>query len=394
MVARPYPFPEPDDLGVNETYLELQRDEPVARVRLPYGREAWLATRYADAKVVLADPRFKRAPVMDAEYDPPRTMPEVPNITTILSMDPPEHTRLRRILAKAFTARRTAQLRDRAQQIVDGLLDAVEEQGPPADLVDALAMPVAITLISEMLGVPSLDRAKFREWSDAAVAITAFTVPEIEAAAASLRAYIRDLVEEKREHPADDMLTVLVHAHDNDDRLTEEELVSFGVTLLIAGHETTGSEISNFVHQLLTHPDRLAELRADPSLVPAAVEELLRITKLSGAPGFPRIATEDVELSGVTIRAGDAVFVDGLVANRDPAVFPDPDVIDFHRGHNPHFAFGHGVHHCIGAPLARMELQVTISTLLNRFPHLELAGDVVFKKGRLVRGPERLLVRW
>ncbi|MCE6993615.1 cytochrome P450 [Saccharothrix sp. S26] len=394
MQVRAYPFAEPDDLGVNGTYLELQRDEPVARVRLPYGREAWLVTRYADAKVVLADPRFSRAPVMDADYDPPRTMPEVPGITTILSMDPPEHTRLRRILAKAFTARRTGQLRERAQEIVDGLLDAMEEQGPPADLVDALAMPVAITLISEMLGVPALDRVKFREWSDAAVAITAFTVPEIEAGAAALRAYIRELVEDKRQNPADDMLTVLVHAHDNEDRLTEEELVSFGVTLLIAGHETTGSEISNFVYQLLTHPDRLAELRADPSLLPAAIEELLRITKLSGAPGFPRIATADVELSGVTIRAGEAVFVDGLVANRDPAVFPNPHELDFHRPHNPHFAFGHGVHHCIGAPLARMELQVSISTLLNRFPNLELADDVVFKKGRLVRGPERLLVRW
>jgi cytochrome P450 len=395
MEVRSYPFPEPDDLVVHERYLELQRDEPVVRVRLPYGRDAWLVTRYADVKTVLGDHRFVRAPVMDAAYDPPRTMPEVPKVTTILSMDPPEHTRLRRILAKAFTARRTAQLRERAQQIVDDLLDAMEEQGPPADLVEALAMPVAITLISEMLGVPSLDRAKFREWSDAAVAITAFTVPEIEAAYESLRAYIRDLAEEKRREPADDMLTVLVTAHDEEDRLTEEELVSFGVTLLIAGHETTGSEISNFVYQLLSQPERLAELRADPSLVPAAVEELLRYTKLSGAPGFARIATEDVELpSGVTIPAGEAVFADGLVANHDPSVFPDPEALDFHRPSNQHFAFGHGVHHCIGAPLARMELQVAISTLLRRFPDLRLAGDVVIKKGRLVRGPKSLPVRW
>ncbi|RKT53114.1 cytochrome P450 [Saccharothrix australiensis] len=394
MEIRPYPFPDPDDLGVNETYLALQRDDPVVRVRLPYGGEAWLATRYADAKVVMGDPRFVRAPVMDPHRDPPRTMPEVPQVSTILSMDPPEHTRLRRILAKAFTARRTAQLRGRAQEIVDDLLDRMEEQGPPADLVDALAMPVAITLISEMLGVPRLDRAQFREWSDAAVAITAFTVPEIEAAAASLRAYIRDLVEDKRRNPADDMLTVLVTAHDEEDRLSEEELVSFGVTLLIAGHETTGSEIGNFVYQLLTRPERLAEVRADPSLLPAAIEELLRFTKLSGAPAFPRFATEDVELGGVTIAAGEAVFVDGLVANRDPSVFENPHELDFHRSENPHFAFGHGVHHCIGAPLARMELQVSISTLLRRFPNLRLAGDVTIKKGRLVRGPHSLPVRW
>jgi cytochrome P450 len=389
-----YPFHEPDDLGINETYLRLQRDEPVVRVKLPYGTEAWLATRYADIKTVMGDPRFVRSPVMDADRDPPRTMPEVPHFSTILSMDPPEHTRLRRILAKAFTARRTAQLRERAQQIVDGLLDEMEDHGSPADLVSALAMPTAITLISEMLGVPNLDRKKFREWSDAAVAITAVTVPEIEAAYTNLHGYLRELVEEKRRNPADDMLTTLVTAHDEEDRLTEEELVSFSVTLLIAGHETTGSEISNFTYQLLTHPSRLAELRADPSLLPAAIEELLRITKLSGSPAFPRFATEDVVLSGVTIAKGEAVFVDGLVANRDEQVFPNAHEIDFHRPSNQHFAFGHGVHHCIGAPLARMELNVAIGTLLARYPGLRLAGDVEFKKGRLVRGPHSLPVAW
>ncbi|GAA3837584.1 cytochrome P450 [Saccharothrix violaceirubra] len=394
MAVLSYPFPEPDDLGIDETYLRLQRDEPVARVRLPYGTEAWLVTRYADIKTVMGDPRFVRAPVMDADRDPPRTMPDVPHFSTILSMDPPEHTRLRRILAKAFTARRTALLRERAQKIVDDLLDRMEEQGPPADLVDALAMPTAITLISEMLGVPDLDRAKFREWSDAAVAITAFTVPEIQAAFASLHGYLRELVEEKRRDPADDMLTTLVTAHDDEDRLSEEELVSFAVTLLIAGHETTGSEIANFTHQLLTHPERLAELRDDPSLLPAALEELLRITKLSGSPAFPRFATEDVVLGGVTIAAGEAVFADGLVANRDDTVFENPHVIDFHRPSNQHFAFGHGVHHCIGAPLARMELTVAIGTLLKRFPNLRLADEVVFKKGRLVRGPQSLPVSW
>ncbi|MFI9813848.1 cytochrome P450 [Saccharothrix variisporea] len=394
MAVLSYPFHEPDDLGINETYLRLQREEPVARVQLPYGTEAWLVTRYADVRTVMGDPRFVRAPVMDADRNPPRTMPEVPRFGTILSMDPPEHTRLRRILAKAFTARHTARLRERAQQIVDGLLDEMEAHGSPADLVSALAMPTAITLISEMLGVPDLDRVKFREWSDAAVAITAFTVPEIEAAFASLHGYLRELVEEKRRNPGEDMLTTLVTAHDEEDRLTEDELVSFGVTLLIAGHETTGSEISNFTYQLLTHPDRLAELRADPELLPAAIEELLRITKLSGAPAFPRFATEDVVLSGVTIAKGEAVFVDGLVANRDESVFPHADVIDFHRPSNQHFAFGHGVHHCIGAPLARMELDVAIGTLLKRYPDLRLAGEVEFKKGRLVRGPHVLPVAW
>ncbi|MFD7653223.1 cytochrome P450 [Actinosynnema sp. NPDC059797] len=394
MEIRSYPFTEPDDLVLDPTLLELQRDEPVARVRLPFGGEAWLVTRYEDVKAVLADPVFSRAAVMEPGADVPRTLPSMPTETNILSMDPPDHTRLRKLVAKGFTARRTEQLRDRAQEIVDGLLDAVEEQGPPADLVEALAMPLPIAIICEMLGVPFEDRARFRAWSDAAMAITAFRPEEIVAANEALRGYIAGLVEAKRADPADDVLSVLVAAHDNEDRLTARELVSFGAALLAAGHETTANQIGNFAYLLLRDPDRLAELRDDPSLVPAAVEELLRVTPLGGSAGFPRIATAEVELSGVTIAPGEAVFVNNLAANRDPSVFERPNEVDFHREHNPHITFGHGAHHCIGASLARMELQVAIGTLLKRFPSLRLDGGVTFKKGRLVRGPQALPVRW
>lgn len=394
MEIRPFPFTEPDELVLNPEYLELQRDEPVARVRLPYGGDGWLATRYEDVKTVLADPRFSRAAVMEPGADVPRTLPTMPAETNILSMDPPDHTRLRRLVAKAFTARRTEQLRERAQEIVDGLLDGMEERGAPADLVESLAMPLPITIICEMLGVPFEDREKFRAWSEAAVAITAFTYDEILASGESLRAYIGELAERKRVDPADDMLSVLVAAHDNEDRLTTKELVSFGVALLVAGHETTANQLGNFVYQLLGDPDLLGQLRADPALVPAAVEELLRFTPLGGSAGFPRIATAEVELSGVTIKPGEAVFVDNLAANRDPSVFENPNDLDFRRAHNPHITFGHGAHHCIGAPLARMELQVAIGTLLKRFPQLRLDGDVTFKKGRLIRGPQALMVRW
>ncbi|GAA1282540.1 cytochrome P450 [Saccharothrix xinjiangensis] len=394
MEIRSYPFTEPDDLVLNPTLLELQREEPVARVRLPFGGEAWLVTRYEDVKTVLADPRFSRAAVMEPGADVPRSLPDMPTETNILSMDPPDHTRLRKLVAKGFTSRRTEQLRDRAQRIVDGLLDAVEEQGPPADLVEALAMPLPITIICELLGVPVEDRGRFRAWSDAAMAITAFRPEEIVAANEALRGYIAGLVEAKRADPTDDVLSVLVAAHDDEDRLTARELVSFGVVLLVAGHETTANQIGNFVYLLLRDPDRLAELRDDPSLVPAAVEELLRITPLGGSAGFPRVATAAVELSGVTIAAGEAVFVNNLAANRDPSVFDRPDEVDFHREHNPHITFGHGAHHCIGASLARMELQVAVGTLLKRFPSLRLDGGVTFKKGRLIRGPQALPVRW
>ncbi|HEX6346636.1 cytochrome P450 [Umezawaea sp.] len=391
---RNYPFGEAERLELDPTYEVLRRTEPVARVRLPYGGDAWLVTKYDDVKTVLSDLRFSRAAVLG--QDVPRAVPMIQERQSILSMDPPEHGRLRKLVAKGFTMRRTEQLRERAQEIVDGLLDTMEKDGAPADLVEALNMPLPITIICEMLGVPYDDRAEFRNWSDRALAITAFTPEEITAGFENLQSYIAELVAERRRSPTDDVLGTLVTARDEGDRLSEEELVNFGVTLLVAGHETTANQLGNFLYTLLSTPERLAELRADPDLVPAAVEELLRITPLGGSAGFPRIAKEDVELSGVTIPAGDAVFV-GQGGNRDPEVFPRPDEIDFHRENNAHVAFGHGVHHCVGAPLARMELQVAIGTLLSRYPALELAvpaDEVPFKKGRLVRGPRELLVRW
>ncbi len=391
---RNYPFGEAHRLDLDPMYEELRRTEPVARVRLPYGGDAWLVTKYDDVKTVLGDLRFSRAAVLGR--DVPRTVPMLVERPSILSMDPPEHGRLRKLVAKGFTMRRTEQLRERAQVIVDGLLDAMEEEGAPADLVEALTMPLPITIICEMLGVPYDDRGEFRNWSDRALAITAFTPEEITGGFESLQDYIAGLVAERRKAPTDDVLGTLVTARDEGDRLSEDELVNFGVTLLVAGHETTANQLGNFVYTLLTNPDRVAELRADPDLVPAAVEELLRITPLGGSAGFPRIATEDVELSGVTIPAGGAVFV-GQAGNRDPAVFPEPDRLDFHRENTAHVAFGHGVHHCVGASLARMELQVAIGTLLRRYPALDLAvpaEEVRFKKGRLVRGPLELLVRW
>jgi len=394
-MSRPFPFGEVDRLELDPTYGELQQEEPVARVSLPFGGDAWLVTRYNDVKTVLGDSRFSRAAVVGK--DVPRTVPMLQEGGSILTTDPPEHGRLRKLVAKGFTARRTEDLRARAQQIVDGLLDEMAEHGHPADLVEALAMPLPITIICELLGVPYEDRADFRRWSDAALAITAFTHEEILQAGDNLRTYMEGLVAQRRRLPTDDVLGTLVTARDEGDRLTEDELVLFGVTLLVAGHETTANQIGNFVYTLFTNPSRLAELRARPDLLPAAIEELLRITPLGGSAGFPRIATEDLELSGVRIAAGDAVFPNVPSANRDPSLFDRPAEIDFHREVNPHVAFGHGVHHCVGAPLARMELQVAIGTLLRRFPELDLAvpvEDVEFKKGRFVRGLRALPVRW
>ncbi|MEV0251706.1 cytochrome P450 [Nocardia sp. NPDC050712] len=394
--VRHYPFGEPVRLDIHPLLARLRREEPVARIQLPYGGEGWLITRYDDVRLVLADPRFSRAEAVDRE-DLPRATPEPPRGDSLLSMDPPEHTRLRKLVAKAFTGRRVEQLRPRAQQIVDEHLDAIERSGPPADLVRQFALPLPVTLICEMLGVPTDQQHRFRDFSDAILSTTAYTREQILSARAELEGYLAELVAQRRAEPADDLLGALVAARDNDDRLSETELVNLGVGLLIAGHETTANQIANFTYVLLTEPGHWDLLQRDPGLLPGAVEELLRHVQLGSGGAFARIATEDVELSGVTVRAGEAVFVNTQAANRDESVFADPEELDLTRAGNPHMAFGHGAHHCLGAQLARLELQVAIGTLLRRFPGLRLAvplDEVPWKTGLLVRGPKALPVTW
>jgi cytochrome P450 RapN len=288
-------------------------------------------------------------------------------------------------------------LRPRAQEVVDGLLDAIEAQGPPADLVEGLALPLPITMICELLGVPYEDRDRFRAWSDAALAFDAYTPEEIQAGRDGLKAYLAGLVAKHRVEPSDSLLSELVRARDEDDRLSEAELVQFGVTLLVAGHETTANQTGNFLYTLLSKPHLMRELQDDPDLLDPAIEEMLRVTPLGAAAGFARIATEDVVLSGTLVKAGEAVMTQTASANRDGRVFDNPDEIDFHRENNPHIAFGHGVHHCLGAQLARLELQVAVGTVLRRFPGLRFAvpaEEVPFKAGRLVRGLQALPVTW
>jgi len=398
--VRNYPFGIPVRLEIDPLLTTLRREEPLARVRMPYGGEGWLVTRYEDVRFVLADPRFSRAATVGRE-DMPRMMAAPGRPNTLLSMDAPHHTRLRKLVAKAFTSRRVEQLRPRAQRIVDDCLDELEKLGAPADLVANLAMPLPVTIICEMLGVPPSDQHRFRDFSDAAVSTTAYTVEEVAAARVGLETYLAEVVAERRADPtggADDLLGALVAARDNDDRLTEAELVQLGITLLIAGHETTASQISNFTYTLLTMPGQWELLRDNPDLVPGAVEELLRFVQLgSGGAAFGRVATEDLELCGVTVRAGETVFVNTQSANRDESIFDTAGELDLARGHNPHIAFGHGVHHCLGAQLARVELQVALASMLRRFPKLTLAvpvEEVPFKTGLLVRGPRSLPVSW
>lgn len=383
-------------LELDPDYARLRSEEPVTRVTMPHGGDAWLVTRYADVRAALSDTRLSRAAAVGR--DVPRSSPLIQQADSLLSMDPPEHTRLRRLAAKAFTARQVAAVRPRVQSIIDALVDALEDSGPPADLATGLAWPMGITVICETFGIPEEDRGRFREWTDAMMALTVTDPATIQAARDSLDGYLRELIARRIAEPGDDLLSRLVTSREGVDRLTERELGVFAVDLLTAGHETTANQTGNFLYTLLSRPPLWESLVKDPALVPAAVEELLRYTPLatSVAP-FSRIAVEDFELAGQLVRAGDAVVAQTDSANRDGTVFENPEELDFHRETNPHVAFGHGAHHCPAAPLARLELQTVIATLARRLPGLRLAvpaDEVEWNTNRVMRGVTRLPVEW
>jgi cytochrome P450 len=401
VAVRSYPFNDPNGLNLHPIYAQLRRDEPLTRVRLPYGEEAWLATRYEDVRLVLGDARFSRAASIGR--DEPRTHP-YQSESGLLAMDPPEHSRLRRLVAKAFTARRVELLRPRVTEIAEELLDTMVAAGSPADLVAHYADPLPVMVICELLGVPFADRGKFQLWSEAIVSTTSLSPQQIGEYMGNLHGYMAGLIAQRRAQgdlPADsaeDLLGAMVRARDeNNDRLSEQELVELAAGLLAAGHETTVTQIPNFVYVLLTSPQRWAELRDHPELAPAAVEELTRYVPLGTAAAFARYAGEDIEVGGVLVRAGEPVLASLGSANRDGRIFDRPDELDFGRPNNPHMGFGHGVHHCVGAQLARVELQVAITALIRRLPGLKLAvaeSELPWKNGMLVRGLKELPVTW
>jgi cytochrome P450 len=390
-----YPFDTSSGLDEHPAYEEARRADGLTRVKMPYGGPAWLITRYDDIKVVLSDPRFSRSATLGK--DVARSTPAIETDMSILSMDPPDHTRLRRLVAQAFTVRQVDQLRPVIEGIIDDLLGQVEAGGPTADFAAALTWPLPVRVICSLLGVPIADHERFAQWTDDIMSVVSTDLELIIAARDGLIGYLAELIALRRVEPADDLLSRLVQARDQDDRLSEQELVVFGMTLLLAGHETTANQVGNFLFLLLSEPDRWRRLVADPELVPQAVEELLRYTPLASAGNFPRMATEDVELGGTLVRAGDVVVVHMAAGNRDGDVFPNAHEIDFTRDARAHIAFGHGAHHCLGARLARVELQLVFTALIRRFPGLRLAvpaDEVPWRTGRLVNGVSALPVTW
>jgi cytochrome P450 len=382
-------------------FSRLRADVPVTPAIMPDGERVWLVTRYADVRAALADPRLQKDWV--AKLTSPDWVPD--EVTKYLNMhllnsDPPDHTRLRKLVAKAFTPRRVAGLRPRVEAVTASLLDALEARvaagEDTVDLLQGLAFPLPVTVICELLGVPIEDQDQFREWSN--VIVAAVNEPgSIRAVGEAMYLYFIRLVAAKRARPADDLVSALIVARDADesgggaDSLSEHELIAMLFLLLIAGHETTTNLIASGTLALLTNPAELSRLRTDPALLPGAVEELLRhVNPLNHAT--ERFTLEPVEIGGVTIPAREWVLCATASANRDPDRFPDADRLDVGRDAGGHLAFGHGIHFCVGAALTRLETPIAWNALLDRFPNIRLApGPRIRRKPNITfRGLEAL----
>ncbi|WP_194832972.1 cytochrome P450 [Nocardia sp. XZ_19_369] len=384
----PYQLPEP--------YSQLRDgDDSLRRVTLFDGRPAWVVTKHETARALLADPRLSsdrshpNFPAVSPRFRMFRNGPRV-----FIALDPPEHTAKRRMLISEFTVKRIKGMRADIERIVHGCLDDLLAAGPPADLVGRFALPVPSLVICRLLGVPYADHELFQDASRRIVQGT--TAAEAIGARAEVEAYLDGLITTLQNQPGPGLLSALAAdqlAHGGIDR---GELVATAMLLLVAGHETTASMIALSVITLLAHPDQHAALRADPSLIPGAVEELLRYLAIADVGGG-RFATADIEIDGHLIKAGDGVLVSNAIANRDGSVFADPDTFDVHRSARHHLSFGYGVHQCLGQNLARLELEVALAALSERVPTLRLAVPVeqlTLRPGSTIQGVNDLPVTW
>ncbi|MEU6668535.1 cytochrome P450 [Streptomyces sp. NPDC046727] len=374
---------------------DLMAEGPVTRVRLPNGEGwAWLVTRYDDVRRVTNDPRFSREAVL-GKRQVTRLAPHfIPDRGAVGFLDPPDHTRLRRSVAAAFTAKGVERLRKQARVMLDELIDALLRDGPPADLTAAVLGPFPIAVICELMGVPAGDRHSMHAWTQLILS-AAHGKEASERAKREMAAYFSDLIGLRENSTGEDVASLLGTAMGRGE-ITLDQAVGLAVLLQIGGEAVTSNSGQMF-HLLLTRPELVERLRAEPGIRPRAIDELLRYIPHRNAVGLSRIALADVRIGGVRIRAGDPVYVSYLAANRDPDVFPDPDTIDFARSPNPHVAFGFGPHYCPGGMLARLEEELLMDALLDRVPGLRLAvapDRVPFRKGALIRGPEALPVTW
>ncbi|MCX5200080.1 cytochrome P450 [Streptomyces sp. NBC_00237] len=392
-MRRTCPFSEPAE------YAGLRKNEPVSRASLKVnGKPTWLVTQHADVRSVLGDSRASsnlKLPGYPHQFHIPEEMLAQVRLM-MLSMDPPEHTAQRRMLIPEFTARRVREMRPDIQKIVDEHIDAMLEQGGPVDLVTALALPVPSLVICELLGVPYEDHDRFEKWS-AAMMNHDLSPQEYGAAVQALDMYLDELVTLKENEPGDDLISRFLEKNATEQVADHADVVTMARLMLVGGHETTANMIALGVLALLSNPELTAELQRDPALLPNAIEELLRVFSISDS-GTARVAVADIEIGGVTIRAGEGILALNNAANHDESVFEDPGTLDIHRAEaRSHLAFGYGIHQCIGANLARVELEAVYGTLLRRIPGLKLAvgaDELRFKDDAMVYGVYELPVTW
>ncbi|MBZ6232283.1 cytochrome P450 [Streptomyces olivaceus] len=392
--VRPWPAADLPGSDFDPVLTELMREGPLTRISLPNGEGwAWLVTRHDDVRFVTNDPRFGREAVMDRQVT--RLAPHfIPARGAVGFLDPPDHTRLRRSVAAAFTARGVERVREQSREMLDELVDALLAAGPPADLTEAVLSPFPIAVICELMGVPASDRQAMHTWTQLILS-SSHGAEVSERAKQQMSTYFSDLVGLRADSTGEDVTSLLGAAVGRGD-ITMAEAVGLAVLLQIGGEAVTNNSGQMF-HLLLSRPELAERLRSEPEIRPRAIDELLRWIPHRNAVGLSRIALEDVGIRGVRVRAGDAVYVSYLAANRDPEVFPDPDTVDFDRSPNPHVSFGFGPHYCPGGMLARLESELLVDAVLDRVPGLKLAvapEDVPFKKGALIRGPEALPVTW
>ncbi|WP_367574379.1 cytochrome P450 [Streptomyces griseoaurantiacus] len=399
--ANPYP-----------AYAWLRTHSPVHRTRLPSGVEAWLVTRYADARRALADPRLSKNPAHHDEPAHARGRTGIPGerkaelMTHLLNIDPPDHTRLRRLVSTAFTPRRVAEFAPRVQELTDRLIDGFAARGE-ADLIHEFAFPLPIYAICDLLGVPREDQDDFRDWAGMMIRHGKGPRGGVARSVKKMRGYLAELIHRKREAlpaeatPGEDLVSGLIRASDEGEHLTENEVAAMAFILLFAGFETTVNLIGNGTHALLTHPEQRARLQdslaaGDMGLLETGVEELLRFDGPVELATW-RFATRPLTLGGQDIAPGEAVLVVLAAADRDPERFAEPDVLDLTRRDNQHLGYGHGIHYCLGAPLARLEGRTALATLLTRLPDLRLAVDSTelrWRGGLIMRGLRTLPVEF
>ncbi|MEV4943035.1 cytochrome P450 family protein [Streptomyces zaomyceticus] len=387
-------------------YAWLREHAPVRRTTLPSGVEAWLVTRYADARQALADQRLSKNPAHHDESPHAKGKTGIPGerkaelMTHLLNIDPPDHTRLRRLVSKAFTPRRVAEFTPRVQELTDRLIDSFVEKGS-ADLIHEFAFPLPIYAICDLLGVPEEDQDDFRDWAGMMIRHGGGPRGGVARSVKKMRGYLAELIHRKREEPGDDLISGLIKASDHGEHLTENEAAAMAFILLFAGFETTVNLIGNGMYQLLRHPGQRERLQdsiaaGETGLLETGIEELLRYDGPVEMATW-RYATESLVIGGQEVPAGDPVLVVLAAADRDPERFDGPDTLDLARRDNQHLGYGHGIHYCLGAPLARLEGQTALATLLTRLPDLRLAADPAelrWRGGLIMRGLRTLPVEF